>query len=172
MRIEDESDETRTSIKKPSESNPPPAQIENSKFWEQQESEGTWILNSPEHFKYMFCVFLNESLYLFWLSHLRPSQFPQPTYSWMLVGGRNPLRRPNLDLSVFSVDTIFVLDSNYLPNPVVTMHFRRGIWLPSKFAPLKHQGFHSTNQLSWASGFGKLTMSYSPKISTWIVLQL
>ena len=55
--------------------------------------------------------------------------------------------------------TIFVLDSNYVPNPVVTIHSRRGIWLPSKFAPLKHQGFHSTNQLSRVSGFGKLTSS-------------
>ena len=62
---EDESDETRTSIRKPSKSNPSPTQIENSKFWEHQEFDSTWILNAPEVFKYMFCVFPNESLYLF-----------------------------------------------------------------------------------------------------------
>ena len=63
--------------------------------------------------------------------------------------------------------TIFVLDSNYVPNPVVTMHSRRGIWLPSKFAPLKHQGFHSTNRLSWVSGFEKLTSSAPSPSLAW-----
>ena len=102
----------------------------------------------------------NTCFACFWMNHCTFSDsatsalvsFPNPlTLECWLAEGTLWEGQIWICLFFLLILTIFVLDSNYVSNPVVTMHSRRGIWLPSKFAPLKHQGFHSTNRLSWAS---------------------
>ena len=68
---------------------------------------------------------------------------------------------------VFPVDTCYlcVSDSNDVPNPVVWMHFWREKRLQSRIG--RSEGLRSTNPLSRASGFGKLTRSDLGPIKKW-----